>query len=245
MHTTDTAITLTRHELVALLAHAQDDETRPHRTCLRFERTADTAHVVATDGHRQAVLGGRAPGGIPAAWSVPRDVVERLIKSCPAKGCVGFCHAPDRNAAGRDALAVVYLDRAPDGGPFGGGAEVPYTPAPDDFPRWRSVMEHPTQNDVGGATCLNADYLAALALVAKAANVGRGGNTDAGAKRGEPMRLGIEVFPALDPLSPVFFRCGADWTVLICPMRGDAPRDAVKQRIKAFREKYPETRKAA
>ena len=94
----DGALILKRSELRALLAHASKDTTREALCSLLVD--VERGVVVATDGHRLALLGhedwplaswtlqdlGTIPS--PSAVIVPRAPLEAASKACPPKGCV-------------------------------------------------------------------------------------------------------------------------------------------------------------
>lgn len=97
MHKIDNALTLSRAELRAVLTHVSKDTTRAHISGLLVD--VERGLVVATDGHRLAVLAHADSDaferrsnldGIPSktAVIVPRAQLDAAAKSAPAKGVI-------------------------------------------------------------------------------------------------------------------------------------------------------------
>lgn len=190
-----TTVEFTKSELRALLAHASDDETRPHVAAVYFDGRDKLA--AATDGHRLAVCVGE---GEARTWIslVPRAVLDTAVKTAKAESFV--LHFAVRT--------IEAFGKAPK---FGGNtasrlATFTYDAPKDDalsFPPFRQIMTPAAANGV--ITGFNAEYLADLALVQRAAK--------------ETSNACGVLFCAPDALlAPAKCIIGS-WTVMIMPMR--------------------------
>lgn len=225
-------ITLSKHELSALLKHASDDETRTHLACVHLDD--DLGLAVATDGHRLAVLS-RAPlgsNGIEAAQrsksgvDVSRASLATVIKLCPAGGSAELSFGERLSPKVSPDVRAQVLDKK--------GSHVsvpiPLSLVSVAFPPFSQVIpahafdppgEHVNGRDYGprkatrkGATRwgINVDYLAEAADFC-ASNQLEGKKT---------IGRGCICIAPEDDLSPMVFRssCGHKLAVVM-PMRLD------------------------
>lgn len=189
---TDTgSVQITKPELVALLAFASKDTTRPHVWCVHFDIPNGVA--AATDGHRLVRARAALPCKLDAkAFSVPRDRAEQIAKALVAKdvaeirdGSAAIC----RRHAMTDALlppTQTITWNATTGQPF-----PPYDAVIPPFDRRRA----------GVPVELNPKYIADATLIAAAS----------GAK-------GIIIHPGDESHSPCVFAAGL-WMALVMPRR--------------------------
>jgi hypothetical protein len=213
MKLTRAVFELSKAELVALVAHAGTDKTRPNQRLLVLDPKMGRIH--ATDGHRLALVITENPSLLcPDAVStldaprslVPRDVAERLSKT---RGCasVRFAHgAGQAQVFDRHNTLIAeaaYADCAAE-------LEEAKTPPPGIEPLL--ALDVPHTEPAALTFGINPSYLADLALVQWAIP-----GTPSGTFRAPD-----------DELSPLFWRFGA-WRVLIMPVRLDADTESQRK----------------
>lgn len=211
---------LTKAELVALLGFASKDPTRAHIHALYFQtKPGDRAVAASTDGHRMAVVTGRALNGELLPVLVPRLACEQAAKLAK-KGPAVFSPA---------GTISVFPDVDAQGLPFGVPIVVPFTPETKDFPPYEQVIPHHDVDAPGAAVHLNGSYFADVGLIHAAANPPRASGVS-----------GVTFYPTIDPLDPVVLRCSSralesEWTAVIMPMRMDGDGGTKKKRMAAIR----------
>jgi len=85
-------VTLSVKVLKALLTHVSKDTVREHICAVRVEHEGDRSYIVATDGHRMALIEAKVDAKVTAervkalrgqdavCYSIPREAVERAVK---------------------------------------------------------------------------------------------------------------------------------------------------------------------
>lgn len=218
MHVTKDAMTFTRPELRALLAHASTDDTRPHLWGVAIDLTRGRAF--ATDGHRLCLTQARVTPTLTtavAACVVARDVLERAVRACGTRGRIAIRRYALTEAtagsssvlgAGDDYVSVEVLDEN-DKQLVTAHARIGAA-APPQIDAIVPVQDLKAKRTVW--TTLDARYLADLALVAAAAET----------------TAGVRCWAATGPLDPVLHDVDGEtayWQIVIMPVRGDeAPK---------------------
>lgn len=139
------AITLTRAQLRAALIFAAEKDVRYYLNgiCLEVGECGD-ARLVATDGHRLAVLAiGDHPDAVPGEYLIPRDVLKPVKRASRATGADVSLQIDGGRvvvASGADIIA--------------GGLLID-----GKFPDWQRVCPDP-ETMSGEPGCYNAAYLA-------------------------------------------------------------------------------------
>lgn len=211
---------LTKLELLAILAFASKDVTREHIHAVYFQsKPGDRAVAASTDGHRMAVVTGRALNGELPPLLVPRAACEAAAKLCK-KGPAVF--AP--------GSVSVFPDVDAQGLPCGLPTVVPFQPVDKPFPPYEQVIPAHNEDAPGAAVHLNGRYFADVGLIHAAANPPRSSSVS-----------GVTLFPTLDPLDPLVLRCSSpalesEWTVVIMPMRSTDDSGAVRRRKAAMQK---------
>lgn len=224
---------LTRAELLALMTHASSDETRAHLHSVCFD--VGRGRIVTTDGHRLSVCQARAQIGPQPALTYLISLADckaivRVAKQKVHTICFDVVKRPDPDKEGsvcsvevRIVDTSIYTD--PDGEGFPEDLIVRMKPRPvsAQFPPVDQVLR-PLPHKGQAATgwyCVNASYLADIAVVVKAGSC----NDRTG---------GVQLFlpepsDVLGPMLATVKGDDCDWTVLLMPMREIDPREAAPE----------------
>jgi hypothetical protein len=220
---------LSKPELRALLAHASEDETRPHVCGVGFFPQKGAA--CATDGHRLALLECDEKSDV-AAFIVSRATLEAAMKACPAKGAIGVSRerlTVHEAAALGPALSTI----APT-------MTLAVPPVLASFPPYEHIIpgDYRGNADREPAPCfgVNARYLADVALCAAACEKIKGTSKTLH----EPH---LVFYPPTGYLDPMIATVGP-WLVLLMPAREREPQALHEARL-AKRAEQKRARKRA
>ncbi len=181
----------TKAEVTALLAHASADEMRPLVYSVGLFPSKGVA--VATDGHRLAALasydGEVCEEG--ADYIVPRFPLATAAKACPSKGIIAI----------HNGQITVYEDASTLPLPGMELAALQFHGPTDPYPPWESLVPSMHKPNPVAAIGFNAEYVASLAVVAKACE-----NAE------------CVLYVPEGVLDPTLFVMG-EWRVIIMPIR--------------------------
>lgn len=217
MRVWEAGIDLSRAEILALLAHADDADSRVYLYALHFYCGPYVTRVSAANGHVAACVETNARSGSELEWLVPRPEVEKAARMAVGKGVATFGRPID-DGGSRGIIQVA-------------SAVLPYKTVDANFPDHNLLFPPRTRDQLGAASRFDGEFLSGVALVAKAAN-------EQQAKKRDRKLFGMTVFPALDPKDPILFRCHTDsdrWQVSVLPIVKPEDFGAVERRLSAGR----------
>jgi hypothetical protein len=191
---------LGKNDIKALCAFASSDVDRPALAHVVFD--AYDGRIFATDGHTLVRVTPRRadflPSRAPFRFGVPHETLESLSRTL-ARGHELAVYM----SAGKIVLATVH-ETSRDV-PVA-TSEVAYD-AELGFPYYEQVIPERPYEDPGSSTAFNAEYLARLWLIQRAAGT-----------------RGLDAFAPEGPLDAVRFETshdGTEWLVVIMPFRSD------------------------
>lgn len=251
--TTLCTLTLSRHELAALLTVASTDLARVDFTAVLFDPAARVA--VATDGHRllaavaspvpyggantdakaklehQRAHEAEARRGIDREIVISRENLAAWLKACGAKEAIRITWADGTRGKPQEVNACTVDASGRE------GAKFSTTAAGVAFPPWRSVMpKQPSKPAAVIAVNVNyvADAMTALGKVTGKSILPAVCLWSAEAPDEDTIKKAKANGGPVGSLSPMFAtmdHTGADgvpvsWRYVVMPMRHDIPRDA-------------------
>lgn len=187
--------TLSKQELVALLAHSSKDAARPFMSAVAFD--TEKLRVMATDGHRAALCQCAPPldssTGQGKTYILPRVFAEDVAKRLKGSEEATFRFDDAGNATVSTTMGSTSYKLS----------EAQFPPIDQVIPKYDAETKSCSQ--IG----FNAFYLADLELVGKATG-------------GKQPKLVMTLGPtAMDPalMKVESFARGCEWTVVLMPMR--------------------------
>jgi hypothetical protein len=218
MKCTESGIGLGKDELAALLAHAhkgkkngKNDEEHYHLARVHFVIEGDRCFAYVTDGHRALEADGESDGAHAGGeWQVDRHFLDEALRLLANQQILRlmFSHASLTEARIEDEVGE---EKSTFAWPRDAAS------AQRSFPQIRDKVQLPVHESRARCVTLDNEYLADLKKVAKAAG-----------------RSGVDVYPPVNPLAPIYFRVEGDdgatrWTGAIMPMHSEAAEAEVEK----------------